>query len=48
MKNILNQLIKDSSKTLKINIDKNLFKINDVPIIYGSNEKYNKLVRSLK
>ena len=48
MKNILNKLIKDSSKTLKINIDKNLFKINDVPVIYGSNEKYNKLVRSLK
>ncbi len=48
MKNILNKLIKDSSKTLKINIDKNLLKINDVPVIYGSNQKYNKLVRSIK
>jgi nucleoside-diphosphate-sugar epimerase len=48
MKNILNKLIKDSSKTLKINIDKNLLKTNDVPVIYGSNEKYNKLVRSIK
>ena len=46
MRNILNRLIKNSNKNLKINFKKNLLKNNDVPIIYGSNEKFNQLKKN--